>query len=200
MGKSDTDNCTYSQEVTGIYSLQLYDARACRSIIELAKEADQWTRAQVNVRGEGGGYYSTELRRARSAMAFTPKIDSSIRKEFDRRMDKIIKPLVKQVWRIALPEHSGTHVVCYAPGDHFIAHTDTGISLNHRYFSIVCYLNEDFEGGHTSFPGLNHKVAPQAGKAIIFPSTYVHCAEPVTAGEKFVLVSWLNGPIPPRWL
>jgi hypothetical protein len=196
----DISTTAYRREVPGIYSLRLYEAATCQSIIGLAKEADEWTRARVNVRGHDGGYCSKELRRARSALAFTPPLDSSIRTEFDRRMEEIIKPLVNEVWHVKLAAHSGTHVVRYAPGDHYTEHTDTGISLNHRYFSIVCYLNEDFEGGHTNFPRINYRAAPETGRAIIFPSTYVHRAETVTAGEKFVLVSWLNGPQPVNWL
>ena len=40
--------------------------------------------------------------------------------------------------------------------------------------------------------------APLCGKAVIFPSTYLHRAEPVTRGRKYVIVSRLTGRQPIR--
>ena len=33
------------------------------------------------------------------------------------------------------------------------------------------------------------------GKAIIFPSTWIHKVEPVTNGERYVLTAWAYGDI-----
>jgi predicted 2-oxoglutarate/Fe(II)-dependent dioxygenase YbiX len=41
---------------------------------------------------------------------------------------------------------------------------------------------------------------PQAGQAILFPSNYLHGSEPVISGKKFVIVSWIDGPVPIKWL
>jgi predicted 2-oxoglutarate/Fe(II)-dependent dioxygenase YbiX len=65
-----------------------------------------------------------------------------------------------------------------------------------RYYSLVCYLNDDFEGGSTRFPALDYAVKPQCGKAILFPSRYLHGGEPVISGQKYILISWITGPIP----
>jgi hypothetical protein len=51
-----------------------------------------------------------------------------------------------------------------------------------------------------AFPKLNFIAEPQAGKMIIFPASYLHCSEPITSGEKHVIVSWLVGPPPRTWL
>jgi len=90
--------------------------------------------------------------------------------------------------------------VRYEPGNYYAAHTDTGMNLLDRYFTVLCYLNDDFEGGQTSFPTLLYSAAPRRGKAVVFPSTYVHRADPVTRGEKYVIVSWMMGAPPSRWL
>jgi predicted 2-oxoglutarate/Fe(II)-dependent dioxygenase YbiX len=61
-------------------------------------------------------------------------------------------------------------------------------------------LNDDFTGGRTLFPTLNYATTPAAGQAIIFPSNYLHGSEPVSRGKKFVLVSWIDGPVPIKWI
>jgi predicted 2-oxoglutarate/Fe(II)-dependent dioxygenase YbiX len=100
-----------------------------------------------------------------------------------------------------LSECQGTQLVRYKPGGHYVPHTDAGADeFANRYFTVLCYLNQDFEGGKTSFPSLNYAATPRAGKALIFPATYLHCAEPVVRGEKLILLSWVCGPVPIRWV
>lgn len=61
-----------------------------------------------------------------------------------------------------------------------------------RDFSVLLYLNSDFSGGSLSFPNFGLRLAPAAGMLVVFPSDhrYLHSAEPLTAGERAVLVSW----------
>ena len=68
------------------------------------------------------------------------------------------------------------------------------------FLTFMIYLNEDFEGGATTFPLFNLSVKPEIGKAILFPSSYIHSAEVITRGEKYVLVSWLTSTPPIKWL
>ncbi|HEV7377822.1 MAG TPA: 2OG-Fe(II) oxygenase [Pyrinomonadaceae bacterium] len=189
----------YTEEIQGILAVELYQASACRSIVEQAKDVDAWAEAEVieHVEGEFNPATRPEARRA-SVLA--PSVESEIRREFDLKMVSIVKPLVKEVWGVDLRQHSETHFVRYCPGNYYTPHSDTGLHRNDRYFTVVCYLNDDFEGGQTSFPQLYYRITPRCGKAVIFPATYLHCAEPVTSGEKYILVSWLTGPTPTRWI
>jgi predicted 2-oxoglutarate/Fe(II)-dependent dioxygenase YbiX len=100
---------------------------------------------------------------------------------------------------VKLVETCGTQIIRYRKGGRYVAHTDAGVDYAERYFSVVCYLNDDFTGGLTSFPSLEYSTRPQTGKAIIFPSRYFHCAEPVSSGEKFIFLTWVCGPIPITW-
>jgi len=190
----------YIQEIAGILSLQLYDDSSCKSFLEYARRMNAWTPAIVSVSKGKDQFASLANPETRSASAFTPNCDSEITTDFDERLNRIVKPLIKQVWRVDLERHQGTHLVRYVPGDYYAPHTDTGLNLLHRYFTVLCYLNEDFEGGQTSFPRLGYSLAPRTGKVAIFPATAVHCAEPITRGEKYILVSWLLGPIPINWI
>ena len=63
--------------------------------------------------------------------------------------------------------------------------------MSARQFSIVMYLNDDFDGGETEFQFA--KFEPQKGACLIFPSNfmYSHCARPVKNGVKYSVASWL---------
>ncbi|HEX8843575.1 MAG TPA: 2OG-Fe(II) oxygenase [Pyrinomonadaceae bacterium] len=189
----------YTEEIKGVIAVQLYDDGACFSILEQAKQLDAWAEAKVSAR-LGGGFNPATRRDARRASVLALARESEIRREFDERMECIIKPLVKQVWGVPLKQHSETHFVRYDRGNYYTPHSDTGVHRTDRYFTVLCYLNEAFEGGETSFPRLNYSIKPRSGKAVIFPATYTHCAEPVTEGEKYVLVSWLTKSPPIRWI
>ena len=139
--------------------------------------------------------------KTRSASILNSSRAEEVYERFDRRINSLIKPLIKQVWQIDLEEHSGTQMIRYGKGGHYVPHSDGGRDdLAERYFTVVCYLNDDFEGGHTSFPSLGAIIRPKTGQAVIFPSRYLHCAEPVTRGEKLVLISWVCGPVPIDWI
>lgn len=197
MDKVSADN---TEEVAGVLALQLYDESSCRAIIECAERAGAWGQATVSVRDGGGRFRAAAKPKTRLAAAFTPPADWALTKDFDRKLDGVIKPLVNRVWRTSLTRHAGTHVVRYVPGEFYAEHTDVGLNLLDRYFTVLCYLNDDFDGGQTSFPRLNYSVTPRCGKVLIFPATYVHGAEPVTRGEKYILVSWLMGTFPIKWI
>jgi predicted 2-oxoglutarate/Fe(II)-dependent dioxygenase YbiX len=189
----------YTEEIRGILAVELYQPDACRSIIERAKAFDGWTEAKVSEHIEDAFNPATRPE-ARRASVLAPPRESELRREFDLKMESIVKPLVKEVWGVDLKQHGETHFVRYCPGNYYTPHSDTGLHRSDRYFTVICYLNDDFEGGQTSFSQLGYWVAPRRGKAVVFPATYLHCAEPVISGEKYILVSWLMGHPPTRWI
>ena len=190
----------YREEASGIFVLPLYSSHECRSIIRQARESDGWIDAEVGKETEGGeviGVADTEYRTARVLYV---KKQSRISLRFDEKVNTVIKPLVEKLWRFSSTGHAGTQVVHYFTGGHYAEHVDAALDLESRYFTMLCYLNDDFEGGRTSFPGLSYSATPERGKALLFPSKYAHRAEPVTRGEKFILVAWLLGPVPVKWI
>jgi len=190
----------HTEEARGVLAVRLYEPRECRSIVERVKGRGAWAVAQVRVRDEHGRHRSLTKPASRTARILNSPDARGIYAAFDRRLDAVVKPLIKQVWGVSFTEHHGTQLIRYGPGGHYAPHSDAGGDLSHRYFSVVCYLNDDFEGGQTSFPPLGYSATPRRGKAIVFPSTYVHQACPVVSGEKFVVVSWVLGPFPVKWI
>jgi hypothetical protein len=190
----------YREESCGVISLRLYEVSECQAIVEEIKDLPQWTAALVRDARDAVDYEVLTRPDIRSARTLVFSAAEKILREFDARMDSILKPLVRRHWGIDLAGHSATHLLRYGPADHYMPHHDTGPGFEDRYFSVVCYLNDDFEGGRTSFPGLDFAAAATAGKTIVFPSNYLHGSEPVISGEKFVIVSWINGPTPVKWI
>ena len=190
----------YKEESQGVISVPLYEPAECKAIVEEIRHFDGWTAALVREAKDAVDYRVLTRPDVRSASTLATADAATFQRQFDSRIDATLVPLVNQHWQVNLANHSGTHILKYGPADHYVPHLDTGPGFEARYFSVVCYLNDDFSGGLTSFPGLNYAATPETGKAIVFPSNYLHCSEPVTSGEKIVLVSWINGPTLVNWI
>jgi len=190
----------YRQESQGLLSICLHEPAECQRMVERIRRLDGWVPAQVrDVTADGRSQTLTEPD-VRSTQILLTEQAEPIYRAFELALNAKVKPLVKQVWQIDLADHFGTQILRYGPDDHYVPHQDGGIGFESRYFSVVCYLNDDFLGGETSFPGLGHMTKPVTGKAIVFPSHYLHGSVPVIRGEKFVIVSWLRGPVPIKWI
>lgn len=190
----------YDEVARGILALQLYDAEVCRTILESVKLSGDWESATIRLQADDGRFSSAPQSQVRSATILAEHHVTRLVPDFAYKLTTTISPVIKQFWGVDLHSHSGTQIVRYLPGGRYLAHADAGQDMQDRYFSVVCYLNSNFEGGTTWFPNLGYRAVPKCGKAIIFPSKYLHSAEPVVEGEKYVLVTWLLGPVPIKWI
>jgi len=188
------------EECHGIYACMLHDADECAAVVVEARRIGAWHAAEITVENDDGTPESIEDTSTRSAYILDRTKGAPILDEFEARVRRRLIPAIRQIWDVDLYELIGTQLVHYQPGGHYDAHQDAGGVFANRYFTVVCYLNADFDGGHTSFPTLPHVTRPEAGKTIFFPSRYYHCAQPVTRGEKFVLITWVCGPVPVQWI
>lgn len=86
-------------------------------------------------------------------------------------------------------------IVRYHAGGKYIDHRDTPeLGATPRALSLVCYLNENFTGGATTFADPAATVAPETGMAVIFSPVLLHRAEPVLAGTKYIITAWYHTP------
>jgi peroxiredoxin/predicted 2-oxoglutarate/Fe(II)-dependent dioxygenase YbiX len=88
-------------------------------------------------------------------------------------------------------------IACYdaARGGYFRPHRDntTGATA-HRRFAVSMLLNDEYEGGYLRFPEYGpHTYRPPAGGAVVFGCSLLHEATDVTAGRRFVLLTFLYG-------
>jgi predicted 2-oxoglutarate/Fe(II)-dependent dioxygenase YbiX len=82
----------------------------------------------------------------------------------------------------------------YDPGQRFDRHTDGYFERDNgerSHFTFMVYLNDDFEGGNTTFyeSRVPLHVRPETGKALLFYHRQVHEGRPVVRGRKYVLRS-----------
>ncbi len=70
---------------------------------------------------------------------------------------------------------------------HSILETD-----EERIVTFIYYLQDVANGGETCFPGQGLTVKPEAGKLVLFPSTwtYPHCAKIPISTDKYIITGW----------
>jgi hypothetical protein len=66
-------------------------------------------------------------------------------------------------------------------------HCDTYDGDNDLAFSMIVYLNDEYEGGTIDFPNHNISLKPEAASLVIFPSQepYLHEVKDVISGERY---------------
>ena len=85
--------------------------------------------------------------------------------------------------------------LCSEDQQHDVHSDVNNIESTKRFLAIVCYLNDQFNGGETEFPHFGIKVKPLKGTILLFPCTwsYLHKGNPATDGyAKYILGSFLN--------
>ncbi len=114
-----------------------------------------------------------------------------------RQVARWVIPRIRMAFHFPVTRRENYRIACYdaARGGYFRAHRDnTTAGTAHRRFAMSLLLNEDYEGGYLRFPEFGaHRYRPQAGDAVIFSCSILHEATDVTAGERYVLLSFLYG-------
>ncbi len=118
---------------------------------------------------------------------------------FDSVMERLRRRVFLQIRRYYMFETVALERILLAryaaeEGGHFRKHRDYADIGSHREFGLTLNLNDDFAGGHLAFPefpGERHK--PAAGTALIYSGAITHQVEPVTAGHRYCLLSFMMG-------
>jgi predicted 2-oxoglutarate/Fe(II)-dependent dioxygenase YbiX len=85
-------------------------------------------------------------------------------------------------------------IACYDRGGYCRVHRDNqSPSTAHRQFAVSLALSDDYEGGSLRFPkyGMRAYRPPRRG-AVVFHCGLLHEVTNVTAGERFVLLTFLH--------
>jgi PKHD-type hydroxylase len=101
-------------------------------------------------------------------------------------------------WEYHVTGRENVQFAEYGPEQHYAWHTDT-FTLSgkpiERKITVVCLLNDDFEGGEFQVRLYNDYKAPlEKGTIIAFPSILEHRVVPVTSGIRYSATMWFNGP------
>ena len=130
--------------------------------------------------------------------------------------DHIVEKIIRKTCELTnIPfEHAEKlQVVKYQPGGFYNAHYDASCddkkecvefekNGGQRIVTLIIYLNDDYEGGHTDFPNLNKQYKLKKGSALRFYSLEkngnqchplsLHSGTPVQSGEKYIANVWLR--------
>jgi peroxiredoxin/predicted 2-oxoglutarate/Fe(II)-dependent dioxygenase YbiX len=108
-----------------------------------------------------------------------------------------VVPEMKKAFNYDVTRFEDFRIACYdaSKGGYFRPHRDnTTEGTAHRRFAMSLLLTDDYEGGNLRFPEYGpHTYKPGAGSAVIFSCSLLHEATDVTAGRRFVLLSFFYG-------
>ncbi|CCE21721.1 putative oxygenase [Methylotuvimicrobium alcaliphilum 20Z] len=106
-------------------------------------------------------------------------------------------PVIARAFHYSVSRLEGYKVVAYdaATGGYFRLHRDNVTpDAQHRRFALSLNLNDDYSGGEIVFPEFGAKrYRPPAGGALVFSGTLLHAATDVTAGKRYVLLTFMWG-------
>ena len=140
---------------------------------------------------------------------------SMLRTDVDFLVRTAFADFVSRHFRAPIEWYESPMILRYKKSGEYYAHADAYNWIDdqkvwrrvaNRDYSLLIYLNEDFEGGQLEFKYLNYKISPMQGLLVAFPSDwrYAHAALPVAKGVKHTIVSFaaaegtprLDGPLP----
>lgn len=178
-----------------VHVVRLLAGETCARLIARANTADAWEPSAAYSTPEAG--LAQSERRASLSI-----LERDRRDVFEPVRGEIEASLARFIAEDATPRFtlSRFEMIRYDAGGGFPLHRDAAAGDSRRQHSVLVYLNDDFDGGSTSFPMIGRFVRPHSGKAILFPSCYLHAGEPVVSGRKYVLTCYLGQPADePDW-
>lgn len=119
--------------------------------------------------------------------------DISLLIRIDQTMCKRVFTELRKVAGVQITHRERYKIGAYDSQDQgfYNQHRDTGKYLGFRRYSMSLSLSSDYEGGLLQFPEYDlcaYRLPARC--AAIFPSTLLHGVTPVTAGKRFVMVSF----------
>ena len=121
-----------------------------------------------------------------------------VKDQVNRYLGYRVRPEIRKAFHFEVTRFEDFRIVCYdaARGGYFRPHRDnTTTGTAHRVFAMTLNLNAgEYEGGYLRFPEYGpHVYRPRTGEAVIFSCSLLHEATDVTAGRRFVLLSFFYG-------
>lgn len=167
---SEMDSDTCNQIIAELSGIEVRDAS-----MGVAGDTFDKTTRNTNVRFGGDNYWLND------------KFE-----QFALEANKVCK------WDYHITGRENVQFAEYGPEQHYAWHTDTFTlagTPTERKVSVVCLLNDEFEGGEFQVRLYNDYTAPlKKGTMIAFPSILEHRVIPVTSGVRYSATMWFNGP------
>ncbi len=126
--------------------------------------------------------------------------DPELNRELSSIVGRRVMPEVHKAFAFRATRFEGFKIACYdaTTGGFFRAHRDNlSRTTAHRIFALTLNLNDEYDGGELRFPEYaTTPYRPAAGEALVFSCAHLHEVLDVTAGRRFVLLSFLYADEP----
>ncbi len=123
--------------------------------------------------------------------------DPELLRELSSVVGRRVFPEVRKAFAFRASRFEGFKIACYdaVTGGFFRPHRDNLTpSTAHRVFALTLNLNDGYQGGQLRFPEYGNELyRPAAGAALVFSCEHLHEVLDVTAGRRFVLLSFIYG-------
>jgi predicted 2-oxoglutarate/Fe(II)-dependent dioxygenase YbiX len=121
--------------------------------------------------------------------------DPDLLRDLSTVVGRRVMPELRKAFAFRATRFEGFKIACYdaTTGGFFRPHRDNlAPSTAHRVFALTLNLNDAYEGGQLRFPEYGNQLyRPDAGTALVFSCAHLHEVRDVTAGRRFVLLSFL---------
>jgi predicted 2-oxoglutarate/Fe(II)-dependent dioxygenase YbiX len=166
----------------------VFTSEMCDSIIELA--TPKLTRSEISLNKD----IDTTIRDSETAW-LKPESSDVVR----RVMQKCVAATDRQFINTEYLQ-----VLKYKPGGFYKPHQDafkSSVEKNPRLYTCIVALNDDYEGGETSFPNLGKDFKLNKGDVLLFNTLNdwglrtekaLHGGKPVISGEKWICNLWIH--------
>jgi len=162
--------------------IDLLDSNLCNQIIQEAEEIG-FSKSEVI---KDGKHVHDDYSRSSSTVWFND-------------VHGVTEKLRNAVPTIGNLKLEGWQLLRYKEGEEFKPHYDCLNKENDRLFTTIIYLNDDYEGGGTSFPNTGETINPKQGKLVVWKNLIngkcnpksLHSGNPVIKGVKYALLNWV---------
>ena len=166
----------------------------CAALIDVwGNEGHEQTGVETSAGGQRAEQVTHALKRRTDHIVTDPQRSREIATMVGRR----VMPELARAFSYRATRFEGFKIVCYEAADRgfFSAHRDNlSPSTAHRRFALTLNLSDDYDGGQLRFPEYGPELyRPPQGAALLFSCSLLHEVLDVTAGRRFVLLSFLFG-------
>jgi hypothetical protein len=167
----------------------------CRRLIDRFESGGDFESGYATVGADGAPLYKVDhaKKRRRDLLIGAGDPDGLILQDLLLRR---CAPEIKKAFQVDIAHFDRLLVARYDAGKgYFRRHRDDGApGVAFRQFAVTLNLNtEEYDGGHLVFPEHNpHRYRPPTGGGIVFSTSLLHEALPVTSGRRYVLLTFLH--------
>ncbi|MPZ71685.1 MAG: 2OG-Fe(II) oxygenase [Nitriliruptorales bacterium] len=163
----------------------------CTELVDVWAGDHAQTGVEASTGAQRGEQLSATLKRRSDHIVTEPTRSRALATTVGRRvMPELFKAFAYRGTRF-----EGFKIACYESTERgfFSAHRDNlSPSTAHRRFALTLNLNDEYEGGQLRFPEYGPDLyRPPPGAALLFSCSHLHEVLDVTAGRRFVLLSFV---------